>query len=298
MPVNFDFQNIVATEFGIGMDEDENEVFYAVPVDDDVQGALRQMAGATVFVMTFGGEDPPQYEPSETYEAQTYLTLPIGHDLAEHLRVIHEAVNLPRNADFPENAEEIFCYFARFTDRQGRRLTALPRASQFKGILESRLIRFVTDALRLVEDNVFKLDRDFDLLLDDRDVHILRYKSFEAIGKLRQAILRAVPVNVRAIQGNLPFVDFAPIQIYAEQHPRAAHYLASIRCQETRHIRPALLVRRCRENGIDVRMHRGQIQVPEGQVMDFLQVLDRRRYTVDLVPNNVERYQAASRRKV
>src|SRR2546426_481228 len=77
----------------------------------------------------------------------------------------------------------VFCYFARLTDSKGRRLTALRRATQFKGVLKSRLLRLVTDSLKLVEDHIFKLDRDFDLLIDSANVHILRPSGFEFAGE-------------------------------------------------------------------------------------------------------------------
>lgn len=53
----------------------------------------------------------------------------------------------------------------------------------------------MTDALKLVEDRVFNLDTDFDLLIDPQRVHILRPSGFEFAGQLQGAILDAVPKN-------------------------------------------------------------------------------------------------------
>ena len=64
------------------------------------------------------------------------------------------------------------------------------------------------------------------------DVHILRPSGFEFAGQLQQAILDAVPENIKAIRKDLAFVDFDGIEAYAAKHPRAARYLASIRAQE------------------------------------------------------------------
>ena len=121
--------------------------------------------------------------------------------------------------------KEVFCYFAKMTDARGRRLTALRRATQFKGVLKKRLIRLVDDALKVVDDKVFKLDTDFDLLMDAHNVHILRPAAFEFVGELQDAVLAAAPDNVRLIQHDLGFVDFGGVGVYATKHPRAARSL-------------------------------------------------------------------------
>ena len=90
------------------------------------------------------------------------------------------------------------------TDGKSRRLTAIRRATAFKGILKSRLLQFTTDTLKIVADKVFKLDSDFDLLTDDKSVSILRPSGFEFVGQLQEAILAAAPANVKLIQSDLP----------------------------------------------------------------------------------------------
>src|SRR5205085_3640504 len=119
----------------------------------------------------------------------------------------------------------IFFYFAKMRDGEDQPLTALRRASRFKGVLKKRLIRLVTNTLRLVEDDVFRLDDDFDLLIDSDNVHVLRPHSFEIVGELQPAIMNAVPKNVRILERHLPYVDFSGIEAYAGGHPRAARYL-------------------------------------------------------------------------
>jgi len=86
------------------------------------------------------------------------------------------------------------------TDTQSHRLTALRRANQFKAVLRSRLIRLLTDALELVEENVFRLDKDFDLLIDASNVHILRPHAFEFASNVQAAVLAAVATNIRVMQ--------------------------------------------------------------------------------------------------
>jgi hypothetical protein len=299
MNLAFDIENVAATEFGVGRDEGNGQTFVSLPVDADVQKALREIVSATWQAMQKDTDDPPKYEPSEKHGSTEYLHLPLNDDLVGSIRELHEAANLPLNADALANPDTVFCYFARLTDKKGRRLTALRRATQFKGVLKSRLLRFVTDALKLIEDRVFRLDSDFDLLVDSKSVHILRPSGFEFAGKLQDAILEAVPTNVAAIQKELAFVEFETVQDYASAHPRAARYLASIRAQkETKDIDKIALKKLCKDTGVEVSESKGKLIVDSSHIMGFLEVLDRRRYQLELVKGSPERFRAASRRKI
>jgi hypothetical protein len=299
MKLDFDLGNVAVVEFGLGRDDGNGQTFVSVPVDADVQGALREMVQATWDAMQKDPDGPAEYEPSEKHGATEYLTLPIADDMASSIRVLHEATNFVIDSRGLDDPADVFCYFVRLTDKKSRRLTALRRATQFKGVLKKRLIRFVSDSLKLIEDRVFKLDNDFDLLIDSANVHILRPSGFEFAGKLQQAVLDAVPDNVRAIQKDLAFVAFEGIEAYAGKHPRAARYLASIRGQaETKNIDKRLLKKLCKETGVEVAEAKGKITVVAGNEMGFLEVLDRRRYQVSLVKEKPERYRAASRKKL
>jgi len=299
MTLDFDLGNVTVTEFGVGIDDGNGQSFVAVPVDADVQAALREMVQATWDAMQKDEDGPTKYEPSEKHGSTEYLYLPLDDGMASSVRELHEAANLHIEATALDDPSDVFCYFARLTDKKKRRLSALRRATQFKGVLKKRLIRFVTDSLKLIEDGVFKLDSDFDLLVDSSNVHVLRPSGFEFAGKLEQAILDAVPENIKAIRKDLAFVEFDGIEEYAGKHPRAARYLASIREQdETKSIDKAALKSLCKRTGVEVTESKGKVAVSAGHEMGFLEVLDRRRYEVSLVKEKPERYRAASRRKI
>jgi hypothetical protein len=299
MKLEFDLASVTVTEFGVGRDDGNGQTFVAVPVDADVQGALREMVQATWAAMQNSEDGPAKYEPSEKHGGTEYLYLPLTDDMASSVRELHEATNLHIHGSALDEPSDVFCYFVRLTDNKNRRLTALRRASQFKGVLQKRLIRFVSDSLKLISDDVFKLDSDFDLLVDSTNVHILRPSGFESAGKLQQAILDAVPENIKAIRKDLAFVDFDGIEAYAAKRPRAARYLASICAQsETKNIDKAALKKLCKSTGVEVRESNGKVAVSAGHEMGFLEVLDRRRYELELVKGQPERFKAASRTKL
>ncbi len=299
MKLRFDFENLRTTEFGIGREDGLGTSFSLVPVDRGVQAALREMAVATRDAMVELAAQPLRYEPSEKHDSVEYVYLPLNDGLGAQLRQLHDAANLPFDGTALSAPANVFCYFARLTDTQGRRLTALRRATTFKGVLKSRLVRLVTDALTIIEDKVFKLDGDFDLLIDVGTIHILRPSGFEFAGKLQAAVLASVPENVKLLQTDLKFVDFTGVEAYATSHARAARYLASIRSQkQTKDIDRAALRKLCKDTGVEFREVNGRFTVADGHVMGFLEVLDRRRYELELVKGAPERFRASSRRKL
>jgi len=297
MKLEFDLERVRVVEFGVGRDDSNGQTFVALSIDGDVQDALREMAAATWVALQEDPEGPAKYEPSEKHGSVEYLYVPLGERFASSMRELHEASNLPLDNRALDDLPSVFCYFARLTDGRGRRLTALQRATHFKGIVKSRLIRLATDALKLVGDRVFKLDNDFDLLIDARTVHILRPSGFEFAGKLQHAILEAVPENVEAIQKDLPFVDFGDLGAYAAEHPRAARLLASIRGQ-AENINKAALKKLCRITRVEIIEAKGRISVARGHEIGFLEVLDRRRYQLELVKGQPETFRAPSRKRI
>jgi hypothetical protein len=298
MSAQFDVNSAELVEFGVGLDEPNGQRYVSVPIDAEIQAALREMVTTTRDELKEAGE-ATTYDPSEKYSGHENLRLPLDSDLASHILNIHRAVNLPAEPKALSDPINVFCYFARMRDSKGHRLTAIRRATTFKGVLKSRLLQFTTDALKIVQDKIFKLDRDFDLLIDDSGIQILRAAGFEFVGALEGAVLAAAGKNARAVKADLPFVDFGPIESYANQHPRAARYLASIRVQEeTKNIDKSKLKALCQNTGVKVTEVKGKLQVEESSIMDFLGVLDRRLYQVELIKDSPESFRAASRSRI
>src|ERR1700761_6006197 len=172
--MNLDF-NLVATrstEFGVARDDAAGKNFSIMPVDENVQEALEEMATDTWETLS-QTEEPEEYQPSEKYASQEAIYMPLDSDMASLLRELHEADNILLDSTALAEPKTVAFYFARFSDSRGRRLTGVRRASQFKGILKNRLVRLVSDSLKIVEDQTFKLDRDYDLLVDSVNVYVL-----------------------------------------------------------------------------------------------------------------------------
>ena len=87
MTVNFNFQDVSITEFGVGREGENGDSFVLVPVDTDVQVVLHEMAIATREEMNeIGSADSPVYEPSKKYGSSEYIHLPLQDEMASQLR--------------------------------------------------------------------------------------------------------------------------------------------------------------------------------------------------------------------
>ena len=303
MNLNFDLLHIKSTEFGIGRGIADEREYVSVPVDTSVQNALIEMVMTTWnemqnYYRQNDGNVPPRYEPSEKYESNEYVFIDTFEPMAEPLVKLHEAVNLPVFAAVMKNPNTITCYFVRLTDHEGKRLTGLRQATYFKGVLNKKFLRIDDDSLKLLEDRVFKLDNECDVLIDSDHLHIWRPKAFEIMNEMKQAILNAAQLHVEALQQEVPHVNFQAIGIYASTHPRAARYLASIRKQNIKDIDSDLLQNLCNRTGVEFDEVDGKMNIAEKHIMGFLEILDRRRYGIELIQDSPEFYKAASRQKL
>ena len=308
MNIDFDVSQNVTAEFGVGQREGEVAQYYLMPVDDTVQDALLREAESTITSiaqMTTSTArmtaHTPHFDPSEKYGNKEYVVLPLQHELAASLAELHEVDNLPLTTPQLESLRNAHCYFLRGTDSNGRRLTALNRASQFKATLgrQGRLLMLFSDALQVIPDPVMQLNAGFDIVIDSEFIHILHPASFRALGNIDKAIAEAVPQNVRVLSQAAFFVDWSNIEEYAVRHSRAASLLASIRTQGyAEYLDKAALKSLCQRQGVSIDASQSQIVVPKEKIIPFLEVMDRRRYEIGLVPNRPEQYKATSRTRV
>lgn len=292
----FNFQHIQSVEFGVCLDTDNGESYRLVPCVAEVQQALKEMLEETRGSLFADGEDPQEFSPAEKYATHERLWINLTSDLVDKHREVFEATNLPTDSSALNEVEAIVSYFAIFRDNRKRKLMAFRRAAQFKGVLSKRLIRFSDDALRIVPDNVFKLDTDFDFLIFDDKVSILRPSGFVFTADMDQQIATCAMTNVSHIEKTITCVDFTGLREFVFKHKRAMRLVAAIKSRnDLAAIALRLLRAECKEGRIPLHQKGGKLFPEAGHELAFLMLLDRRRYTVTLIEGHPETYEAASR---
>jgi Domain of unknown function (DUF4868) len=299
MNVPFNFDHIQAVEFFVCRDGADGEEYWQVPVDDDVQEALREMLAVTVNQLQLD-QELPQFEPGEKYGAIEPSAISLEVDYMEKLRSIYETDHFDTNADALSETNQLAFYFAIFHDNQDRKLIGVRRASQFKGTVRARnrLVSMIDDTLTLIDRDVFKLDLDFDYLISETDVLILRPSGFEYTAAVEGAVSEHADEMIDGLNDSVASVDFDSLRDYVATHRRAARLIASLHARaDITQTSAKLLKRGCKANQIAFTVtDDGRISPDEGNEMAFLEYLDRRRYPYNLVEGEQEYYVASSRR--
>src|SRR5690554_1676408 len=200
-----DFRNI---EFGLALFIDNEESFIRVPVDNTVKEALIEMR--TEFYNQFdnGGEQPENFLPSEKYASTERLIANPNEDYLSSIRELYQNTNLPvGNTDLSDAAEYIGYYFAAFHTNNGTRELAIKRPSQFKGLLKKKkkLVRWADDTLKVIPDDVFKLDHDFDFIVESNErINILHPSGFIFISDMEEQILQSAAASAAQLARRIP----------------------------------------------------------------------------------------------
>jgi hypothetical protein len=299
--MNFDIQNVkLITLYGF-FDDGQLQRHVQVPVAPDVCAELHVMLHKTISSLGLpqSAVNLAQFDPSEKYGAAEALKLPLATPYVQDLQAIINLRNLPSDINALNDVADLQYYYAIFQDQAGRLLYAFRRASQFKGVTKSVLAIVTGGALSLIQQRVFRLDIDFDYIVDCASsfIYILKPSGFEFTTNVHGQILLAAAANGQAIGAAIGFIDMTGLINYATSHPKSARLMAAIKSRNDLHqIDRTLLVQACTENGIAINNPAtGSLAPATGSEYDFLCILDRRAYTATLVPNVPENYIAASR---
>jgi hypothetical protein len=297
--MSFSYASVETTEFGVCHGRLGAHQASTVPVDAEVQGMLRKIVDDTR--ESLGLHDKSTvldcYEPSEEHSADRRLALPLTDPLAASLKAFYDVANWPVGGHTLVQPGDITAYFCLMCDSKGNKLLAIRRAAQFKAILKVRLIHLVDDSLKAFPDHVFKLDRDFDLLIVDKTVYINHVAAFEMLAEIEELIRGAAVENTTAIAQTLSFIDFERITDYVSTHKRAARLVAALHARtDLADTSSSKLENECLRSGVQVQTLNGKLAPAPGHELALLQMLDRRRYALSLIDGRWEQFAAGSRK--
>lgn len=304
MNLPFHLNSIANVEFCIGITNGDQTDLVLVPVDEGVKELLPEILSTTLTRLQYeerATRPMDKLELAEKYAASERLVASMLEPYMDVLRNITAAANIPSSASVMDKAESISFYFARFTDSQRRRLFAFRRASTFKAVLRARhrLIQVVDDTLRLVDDNIFRLDETFDFITAGNECLILHYTGFEQLAEIQKVVAQKASSFVDEIAGKSGFIHKDRLGEYVRTHPRAAKLVAAIRSRgDLDRLSEKKVKALCKKNGIQTETIDGLISPRPGFEIAFLEVLDRRRYNLSLIDKENEFYVATSRKGV
>lgn len=296
----FDFQNIASVDFGVSLRSYGD--MYFVPTDLATKEALKAILQATrnAFVGLPGNWE--LHDISEDYGERRKVYAPRDSEFMTEFSAIYQAGTLTDLSNIHNHARDVDYYFAVFRDAQNRRAVGIRKATKLKGMLNSRnrLMRLVDDTLVLIENDVLHLDTEFDVIVTDVDVFILNMRSMEQVGKIVQHVAMTAVSKIQAIQNAVTFLDLTRIAKNIAHHPRMARHAASIAANPNlSHFQKSVIETHASQHGIKFKvLANGQLQCRKTDEAKLLELLDARRYHIDLAGNGGDPYRATARQKV
>lgn len=291
----FDIDNIHAVEFFI---QKENGLFYKITMALEVQEILKNMIEQTLFDL---GRDIKNYSPSEKYNSEDKLKVELDSDYCQNLLEIYNNNDMSiDNQQIIDNPEDIIYYFCRITDARNETLLAVKKATYFKAVTAQHAwyIQFINDALEPFSGSLFKLDKSFDVLVYDNVVYINKYLVFESIAELSETVMQASVENIRKIEHDTRLIVFSEdAKAYIQNHIMASRLVASIKSSgKLENLSLDEVVQACRKQNITINIQNGQISFDANNTMNFLKLMDRRLFTINLTGEE-EKYEAKSRQE-
>jgi hypothetical protein len=295
----FDHNKIKNTDFCICSEPENEEIIFKVPVSEDIQVALKEMLNETFKQWSLIEGEWNEFELSEQYASKEKLLKDLDDKEIEKLQNLFNKNNYSINSEVLSKPEDFIYYFVVFTDNKNNRLVAVKRASKMKGLLgqRNRLMKLVDDTLKIVNHSVFRLDNDFDFVITKEKVYILRPTSLEYIADVDSFVKEKAKEKALDLGKKIKFINFESISEFASSHKSAARLVASISVRKNlEKINKDKLLAYAKKTGVDFENKNGMLNPKQGYEVAFLEVLDRRRYEVDLENDEPEAFVASSRR--
>lgn len=296
--MDFDINNVRLVTFYGFFDQTGNPEHIQIPIHLSIQQELEEILRKTFqnIGLPASANTLDIFNPAENYTKECSLKLALNTSYISTFATVITLTNLPSRTNALDNILHLKYYYAVFTDSSDRKLYAFHRAGTFKRIVNSKLAFFNGGLLEVVNQPIFKLDNDFDFVVFDNQIYIFRVSGFEYITNAIEKIKSSASDNANQISAKVNYLDLSNIATYAMSHTKSARLLASINSRtDLNRIEKAKLVRNCNELGVVfVEDVHGSISITSGHEYNFLCLLDRRLYKVDLV-NQSEKYEATGR---
>lgn len=280
--------------------ENKEEQFFEIPLKQEVRVILKEILETTQKKIS-QAKEISEYEPAEKYDSSDIVSFKKGSTGYEKIKYIYEQQNFAKDCQALNHSENIIYYMGVFDKGDGKKLIGVKKANHFKSLVKSKglLLAQFDDNLGILDTNVFKLDSDFDFIIESNKVLICNPKAFEFCAQMDEQLLEVAKKNTKDLEKKMKFISFDGLADYVSKHSRAARLIASIRLRkDLNKISEDKLKDHCLKTGVNLSEIDGKITPSKKHELNFLYVLDRRKYSYELIEDKPEIYVANSRKQV
>lgn len=295
----FGFSDIRSVDFAVALRAKKQRYF--VPTDGAIKKQLKEIVRATKASFEQMDLDWELHDISEDYGDRRCVYAARDNDYLADLSAIYDVSHFDDLSNAHEHAQDIEYYFATFHDNQDRRVVGIKKATQLKTTLgaRNRLVRLVDDTLKMIEDDVLRLDREFDAIITDKFVFMLNVRSVEYLANIVEHVAGAAASKIQQIHDALTFLDMTRIKESIAEHPRMARMAASIASRsDLTQIQRERVEELADQHGLVLREIDGRLRCRRQDEAKLLEILDARRYYLDLTATQPVPYRATGRQRV
>lgn len=294
-----DLQTVAAQNFGVRMRSDASLHFIATDVG--TKAVLTDVLSATVGAFDGIDGDWQAYDISEDYGEPRRIFAARDAEHFGDVSAIFDIGALNDLANLDDHIRDIDYYFCEFRDAANAKIVGVKKAVQFKTTLAARnkLARLINDTLQIIEENVVKIDPLFDALITDQNIFILKPRAVEYIADMVTHVAGAATEKVRHIHDNIAFLDLSRIEEKISSHPKMARMAASIAARDDLgEFQQEKIVSLATQHGVVFKEVDGRLQCRVADEAKLLEILDARRYHLDLANDGGDPYRASARQRV
>ena len=297
---DFNRDAIQSANFGVRLRSTQN--MYFVPTDGPTKTALKSIFGETVAHFEAIPTAWEKLDISEDYGSRRRVYAERDNEFMKELSVIFDIGALDDLTNIGDHVSDIEYYFAVFSDDENRRAIGVKRATRMKGTMKARnrLVRLVDDTLQLIEEDVLRLDEEFDVIVSDAHVFILNVGAMEQVARIVEQVAATAAEKIQLIHDTLPFLDLTRIKEKIAGHPRVARNAASVAANPNLGaFQRAPIEALAAKHGIKFKvLADGRLQCRVQDNAKLIELLDARRYHLDLSGDGGDPYRATGRQKV
>jgi len=274
---------------------------FFIPTDGGVQNALKSILRDTLNAFEAIEGEWQLHDISEDYGERRRVYAPRNLPLFEAMSQIFDSGALPELADLQNHLAELDYYFAKFVDNNGNVLVGVKKARTAKAILgaQHKLVRLIDNTLVLIEERVLRLDRQFDVLISDDHVFVLEPRSMEQVAGIVERVAASAAAKVQEIHDAVPFLDLSRIKDKIAGHPKLARIAHSVASRpDLKLMQRGVIEELALAQGIRFKEVDGRLLCNVSDEAKLMEVLDARRYHLDLTATGAVPYRATARQAV
>lgn len=295
---NFNDGDIRAAEFCASLKSGDR---FFIPSDGGVQNALKAILRETVNAFEAIEGEWELHDISEVYGERRRVYAPRNSPLLETMSEIFDSGALPELPDLQNHLAELDYYFAKFVDNEGRVIVGVKKARTAKATLgaQNKLVRLIDNTLVLIEERVLRLDRQFDVLISADHVFVLEPRAMEQVANIVERVAASAGTKVQEIHDAVPFLDLSRIKDKIARHPKLARIAHSVANNPNlRQMQRAVIEELAAAQGIRFKEVNERLLCNVTDEAKLMEVLDARRYHLDLTATGAIPYRATARQAV